>query len=207
MTQSPTASSLVERFRLKERGRERGQDGQPDTTQPTLDNVEMEVVGHCDELYAKQRGEYHHHRAALEERLQPLPSDRGADSLVENTCKEMRDAVSEERPDLGGAAARSTTCDRRGQPLQAGRGTDGRRGLPGEPCVALGNPDCAGARRDPRQRSLLRHQRRRRAAGRHHVRGADQRRQRGRARLGDRGPAATAVPPRSHAEGSAGSSR
>ena len=102
MTQAPTASSLVERFRLKERGRERGQDGQPDTTQPTLDNVEMEVVGHCDELYAKQRGEYHHHRAALEERLQPLPSDRGADSLVENTCKEMRDAVSEERPDLAG---------------------------------------------------------------------------------------------------------
>ena len=102
MTQAPTASSLVERFRLKERGRERGQDGQPDTTQPTLDNVEMEVVGHCDELYAKQRGEYHHHRAALEERLQPLPSDRGAESLVENTCKEMRDAVSEERPDLAG---------------------------------------------------------------------------------------------------------
>ena len=102
MTQAPTASSLVERFRLKERGRERGQDGQPDTAQPTLDNVEMEVVGHCDELYARQRGEYHRHRAALEERLQPLASDRGADSLVENTCKEMRDAVSEERPDLAG---------------------------------------------------------------------------------------------------------
>ncbi len=100
MTPAPTASSLVERFKLKERGRERGQDGQPQTGQPTLDNVEMEVVGYCDDLYAKRRNEYHRHRSALEERLQPPPADHGADPLVENTCKEMRDAVAEERPDL-----------------------------------------------------------------------------------------------------------
>ena len=59
----------------------------------TLDNVEMEVVGYCDDLYAARRNEYRRHRSALEERMQPPPSDRGADSLVENTCKEMRDAV------------------------------------------------------------------------------------------------------------------
>ncbi len=100
MTPAPTASSLVERFKLKERGRERGQDGQPQTGQPTLDNVEMEVVGYCDDLYAKRRNEYHRHRSALEERLQPPPADHGADPLVENTCKEMKDAVAEERPDL-----------------------------------------------------------------------------------------------------------
>ena len=104
MTETPTAASLVERFRLKERGRERGQDGQPHTTQPTLDNIEMEVVGHCDDLYAKRRNEYHRHRAALEERLHPPPTDHGADPHVENTCKEMRDAVAEERPDLAGLA-------------------------------------------------------------------------------------------------------
>ncbi len=103
MRVTPTASSLVERFKLKERGRERGQQDQPQPTQPTLDNVEMEVVGYCDDLYAARRNEYHRHRSALEERMQPPPSDRGADSLVENTCKEMRDAVAEERPDLSRA--------------------------------------------------------------------------------------------------------
>ena len=103
MTATPTAASLVERFKLKERGRERGQDGQPQTGQPTLDNVEMEVVGYCDDLYAKRRNEYHRHRSALEERLQPPPADHGGDPLVENTCKEMRDAVAEERPDLARA--------------------------------------------------------------------------------------------------------
>jgi len=103
MNPTPTASSLVERFKLKERGRERGQQDQPNSIQPTLDNVEMEVVGYCDDLYAARRNEYHRHRSALEERLQPPPSDRGADSLVENTCKEMRDAVAEERPDLSRA--------------------------------------------------------------------------------------------------------
>ena len=102
MTETPTAASLVERFRLKERGRERGQDGHPHTSQPTLDNIEMEVVGYCDDLYSKRRNEYHRHRSALEERTRPPPSDRGADPLVENTRKEMRDAVAEERPDLAG---------------------------------------------------------------------------------------------------------
>ncbi len=104
MAPTPTASSLAERFRLEERGRERGHEGQPHTSQPTLDNVEMQVVGYCDELYAKRRNEYHRHRSALEERLRPLPADRGADPLVENTCKEMSDAVAEERPDLAGLA-------------------------------------------------------------------------------------------------------
>ena len=104
MAPTPTASSLVERFRLKERGRERGYEGQPHTSQPTLDNVETEVVAYCDDLYAKRRNEYHRHRSALEERLRPPPANRGADPLVERACKEMKDAVVEERPDLGGLA-------------------------------------------------------------------------------------------------------
>ncbi len=104
MAPTPTASSLVERFRLKERGRERGHEGQPHTSQPTLDNVETEVVAYCDDLYAKRRNEYHRHRSALEERLRPPPANRGADPLVEKACKEMKDAVIEERPDLAGLA-------------------------------------------------------------------------------------------------------
>ncbi len=104
MAPTPTASSLVERFRLKERGRERGHEGQPHTSQPTLDNVETEVVAYCDDLYAKRRNEYHRHRTALEERLRPPPANRGADPLVEKACKEMKDAVAEERPDLAGLA-------------------------------------------------------------------------------------------------------
>ena len=104
MTETPTAASLVERFRLKERGRERGQEGQPHTSQPTLDNIEMEVVGYCDDLYSKRRNDYNRHRSALHERMQPPPSDRGADPLMENTCQEMKGAVAEERPDLAGLA-------------------------------------------------------------------------------------------------------
>ena len=126
MTPAPTASSLVERFKLKERGRERGQDGQPHTSQPTLDNVEMEVVGYCDDLYAKRRNEYHRHRSALEERLQPPPAGHGADPLVENTCKEMRDAVAEERPDLSRATreAQSAIGEVNRFRLEQGRNAD-----------------------------------------------------------------------------------
>lgn len=126
MTATPTAASLVERFKLKERGRERGQDGQPQTGQPTLDNVEMEVVGYCDDLYSKQRNEYHRHRAALEERLQPPPADHGGDPLVENTCKEMRDAVAEERPDLSRATreAQSAIGEVNRFKLEQGRNAD-----------------------------------------------------------------------------------
>ncbi|MDE2880345.1 MAG: hypothetical protein OXU69_00940 [Gemmatimonadota bacterium] len=126
MTATPTAASLVERFKLKERGRERGQDGQPQTGQPTLDNVEMEVVGYCDDLYSKQRNEYHRHRAALEERLQPPPADHGGDPLVENTCKEMRDAVAEERPDLSRATreAQSAIGEVNRFRLEQGRNAD-----------------------------------------------------------------------------------
>ena len=64
----------------------------------------MEVVGYCDDLYSKRRNEYHRHRSALEERTSVRrQADRGADPLVENTRKEMRDAVAEERPDLARA--------------------------------------------------------------------------------------------------------
>jgi len=126
MTPAPTASSLVERFKLKERGRERGQDGQPQSSQPTLDNVEMEVVGYCDDLYAKRRNEYHRHRSALEERLQPPPADHGADPLVENTCMGMRDAVAEERPDLSRATreAQSAIGEVNRFRLEQGRNAD-----------------------------------------------------------------------------------
>lgn len=50
MTPAPAAASLVELFKLKEQGRERGRNGKPQTTQHTLDNVEMGVAGHCDDL-------------------------------------------------------------------------------------------------------------------------------------------------------------
>lgn len=126
MRSTPTASSLVERFKLKERGRERGRDGQPQTGQPTLDNVEMGVVGYCDELYAARRDEYHRHRSALVERMQPPPGDRGADSLVENTCKEMRDAVARERPELSGLArkAQEATGEVNGFKREEGRSAE-----------------------------------------------------------------------------------
>ena len=126
MRATPTASSLVERFKLKERGRERGRRDRPHSTQPTLDNVEMEVVGHCDDLYATRRNEYRRHRSALEERMRPPPGDRGTDSLVENACKEMRDAVAEERPELAGLArkAQEATGEVNRFKREEGRGAD-----------------------------------------------------------------------------------
>ena len=102
MTPAPTAASLVERFKLKERGRDRGRDELPTSEQPTLDNVEMEVVDHCNDLYATKRNEYHRDRSALEERMRPAAASREAESEMEAGCKAMHDALAEERQDLVG---------------------------------------------------------------------------------------------------------
>ena len=104
MTQAPSAKSLVERFKLKERGRERGRDNLPSASQPTLDDVETDVVDHCNGLYAAKRDEYHKHRPIFEERMRPPAENRGADPQVEQACKDMKDAVAEERPELTGLA-------------------------------------------------------------------------------------------------------
>ena len=104
MTQVPSAKSLVERFKLKELGRERGRDDLPSEQQPTLDNVETDVVDHCNGLFAAQRNEYSKHRPIFEERMRPPAENRGGDAQMEQACKGMRDAVAEERPDLEGLA-------------------------------------------------------------------------------------------------------
>ncbi len=104
MTQAPSAKSLVERFKLKERGRERGRSDLPSEHQPTLDDVETDVVDYCNGLFAEKRDEYSKHRPIFEERMR-LPSEsRGADALLDQGCKELKDAVAEERPDLEGLA-------------------------------------------------------------------------------------------------------
>ena len=100
MDSPPTASSLVRMFKLKERGRERGREGKPRPTQPTLDNVEMEVKAYCDDLFRSHCDEYHGHRAALEDGERPLPGDRGGDATVKDFSNELQDLLADERPEL-----------------------------------------------------------------------------------------------------------
>ena len=100
MDSLPTASSLVAQFRLKQKGGERGRDNMPRPNQPTLDNVEMEVVAHCDKLFRSQCESYHGHRAALEDNERPVPGDPGGDALVKDVCKELKDTYNAERPEL-----------------------------------------------------------------------------------------------------------
>ena len=100
MDSLPTTNSLVRQFRLKARGRERGRENLPRPNQPTLDNVEMEVVTHCDNLFRSQSENYHGHRAALEDDKRPVPGDPGGDAAVKNVCKELKDAFNTERPEL-----------------------------------------------------------------------------------------------------------
>lgn len=98
MSLAPSAKFLVERFKLKERGRERGLDSVPSANQPTLDDVETDVVDYCNGLYAARRVEYHEHRPVFEERMRSSATNLGLDTQVEQACKEMKDAVAEERP-------------------------------------------------------------------------------------------------------------
>ena len=104
MIHAPSAKELVDLFRLKQRGRQRGRDNLPAAQQPTLDDVETGVVDHCNRLYAAKRDEYQKNRPIFEERMRPPAENLGADALVERACKEMKDAVARERPDLEGLA-------------------------------------------------------------------------------------------------------
>lgn len=100
MSRAPSAKSLVERFKLRERGRQRGLDNMPSANQPTHDEFETAVVDYCNGLYAEQRDEYHNHRPVFEKRMRPPTENLGIAAQIEQSCKDMKDAISAERENL-----------------------------------------------------------------------------------------------------------
>ncbi len=100
MPQPPSAASLVEQFKLKERGRERGQKNLPSSDSPRLDIPETEVVAHCEDLFAERIAEYNRHRVGFEERMRTPSEARGGAEIVEQACLDMKEAVEEERAEL-----------------------------------------------------------------------------------------------------------
>lgn len=91
---------LAERFRLVERGRERGKNNAPAPNQPGLDLVEAEVVDHCNRLVSEKKDAYRRSARLTEQRSTPAVSATDADAAVEEACDRMRARVNEEQPEL-----------------------------------------------------------------------------------------------------------
>lgn len=100
MPQAPSVSELVEQFRLKEIGRDRGRQELPSSASPRLDVPETEVVAHCEDLFTDQLTEYNKHRAIFEGRMIPPDGAVFGDADIEQAGLDMKGAVEEERPEL-----------------------------------------------------------------------------------------------------------
>ena len=104
MPQAPTVKELVEQFKLKERARARGRDNQPAPDSHRLDTPETEVVEHCRDLFTDRLTEYNRDRTSFEERMRKLETAgadaAGRDSMVEQACLDMKEAVDEEQTEL-----------------------------------------------------------------------------------------------------------
>ena len=96
----PDTISLAERFRLVERGRERGKNNMPPPTQPGLDLVETEVVDHCSRLFGEKKDAYRRAVRLSEERIVSPASATDPEAAVEEACDRMKARVDEERPEL-----------------------------------------------------------------------------------------------------------
>lgn len=102
MSTHPDMMPLAERFRLVERGRERGKKNEPAPSQPGLDLVETEVVNHCNRLVSEKKDAYRRSVRLTEQRSAPAVSATDVDAAVEEACDRMRAKVNEERPGLEG---------------------------------------------------------------------------------------------------------
>ncbi len=100
MPQPPSVASLVEQFKLKERGRDRGRQNLPSSQSPRLDIPETEVVAHCEDLFTERQTEYNRHRVGFEERMRMPAETGGGDEVAEQACLDMKEAVDEERAEL-----------------------------------------------------------------------------------------------------------
>ena len=100
MPQPPSVASLVEQFKLKERGRDRGRQDLPSPQSPRLDIPETEVVAHCEDLLSERLTGYNQHRVSQEDRMRTPARTGGGDDVVEQACLDIREAVEEERAEL-----------------------------------------------------------------------------------------------------------
>ena len=102
MPQAPSVAELVEQFKLKERGHDRGRSEHPSSDSPRLDAPETEVIAHCEHLFTERLADYNRHRTNFEERMRPPSGTAGGDADVEQACLDLREAVEEERTELEG---------------------------------------------------------------------------------------------------------
>ena len=102
MPQAPSVAELVEQFKLKQRGRDRGRSEHPSSDSPRLDAPETEVIAHCEDLFTERLADYNRHRTNFEERMCPPSGTAGGDADVEQACLDLREAVEEERTELEG---------------------------------------------------------------------------------------------------------
>lgn len=86
MPRAPRVASLVRQFKLKERGRDRGQHDLPSTESPRLDIPETEVIAHCEDLVGERLTEYNGHRAKLEGRIRTPVRNSGGEKDVKQVC-------------------------------------------------------------------------------------------------------------------------
>lgn len=96
----PTTQWLVSKFRLVQRGRERGKNNEPVSTQAGLDQVETEVVDHCSHLFSEEKEKYRRTARLAEQGPVPPVSTADANEEVKGACARMRDRVDKERRDL-----------------------------------------------------------------------------------------------------------
>ncbi len=139
MIKAPSAKSLIERFRLRERGRERGLLDRPPHRQRTLDEIEIEVVDHCRKLRADRRDDYREHCAALEGRLRGKSGGASVeDGHAGDACGKMKRALERERTEIEGVRKRAQTAisELNAFKLRHGRESDAK--IPDSPVLALG---------------------------------------------------------------------
>ena len=134
---APDAQSLVTRFRLVERGRDRGKRNEPPSDQLELDKVETEVVSDCEERLAARRHAYRQQRRLLEERIE-FADDNAGDAGATDACLKMRNCVDSERPELESLARSAQQAVDEVERFKTDHKLDREAKLPDNPALSRG---------------------------------------------------------------------
>ena len=101
----PTLDHLREKYQIEERGRDRGNDGEPPATQAGLDAVETEIFEHCNTYYSELLDEYRRKQLTFDEiRKGSGVTPAQLDADVDQACTEIRNTYGRHREDLRGRA-------------------------------------------------------------------------------------------------------
>lgn len=97
----PTLDHLREKYQIEERGRDRGNDGEPPATQAGLDPVETEIFEHCNSHYSELLDEYRRKQLAFDEIRKGSGVTPGQlDADADRACTEIRNAYGRHHEDL-----------------------------------------------------------------------------------------------------------